>query len=64
MVLEHQGEYDLQWAALQSIAQRIGCARETLRSWVRQTERNQGKCAGLSTDDVRGSRNWSGRTES
>jgi transposase len=51
MVLEHQDEYDSQWAAIQSIAQKIGCAEETLRSWVRQAERDQGKRAGLSTDE-------------
>ena len=51
MVLDHQDEYDSQWAAIQSIAQKIGCAGETLRSWVRQTERDQGKRAGLSTDE-------------
>jgi transposase len=51
MVLEHQDEYDSQWAAIQSIAQKIGCAGETLRSWVRQVERDQGKRAGLSTDE-------------
>ena len=51
MVFEHQDEYDSQWAAIQSIAQKIGCAGETLRSWVRQAERDQGKRAGLSTDE-------------
>jgi transposase len=51
MVFEHQTEYDSQWAAIQSIAQKIGCAGETLRSWVRQTERDQSKRAGLSTDE-------------
>ena len=51
MVFEHQGEYDSQWAAIQSIAQKIGCAGETLRSWVRQAERDQGKRAGFTTDE-------------
>jgi transposase len=51
MVLEHQDEYDSQWGAIQSIAQKIGCVGETLRSWVRQAERDQGKRAGLSTDE-------------
>ena len=36
MVLESQGEYDSQWAAICSIAPKIGCTPETLRVWVRQ----------------------------
>ena len=36
MVLEHQGEHGSQWAAIQSIAAKIGCSGETLRNWVRQ----------------------------
>jgi transposase-like protein len=40
-----------QWAAICSIAPKIGCTAETLRRWVRQAERNQGKRAGLSTDE-------------
>ncbi len=39
MVLESQGEYDSQWAAICSIAPKIGCTPETLRVWVRQHER-------------------------
>jgi len=39
MVLEHAEEYGSQWAAIKSIAEKIGCAPETLRSWVRQGER-------------------------
>ncbi|EFZ39625.1 hypothetical protein ECEPECA14_4735 [Escherichia coli EPECa14] len=36
MVLESQDEYDSQWAAICSIAPKIGCTPETLRVWVRQ----------------------------
>ncbi len=36
IVLESQGEYDSQWAAICSIAPKIGCTPETLRVWVRQ----------------------------
>lgn len=50
MVFEHAPEYPSQWAAIQSIAEKIGCSGETLRSWVRRTERDQGKRAGLTTD--------------
>ena len=51
LVLEHQGEYESQWAAMCSIAQKIGCTAETLRKWVRRAERNQGIRAGLTSDD-------------
>jgi transposase len=42
MVLEHQGDYDSQWAAPDSIAAKVGCTSETLRKWVRQAERDLG----------------------
>ena len=49
MVLEHQGEHASQWAAICSIAAKIGCSGETLRGWVRQVERDQGRRAGPTT---------------
>ena len=51
MVLEHEGEHASQWAAIGSIAAKIGCTAETLRGWVRQAERDQGKRAGPTSDD-------------
>jgi len=51
LVFEHQGEYPSQWAALESIAPKIGCTAETLRKWVRQAERDQGRREGLTTSD-------------
>ena len=51
MVQEHQGEHASEWAAMSSIAAKIGCTAETLRLWVRRTERDQGKRAGLTTDE-------------
>lgn len=51
MVLEHQQEYPSQWAAIQAIAPKIGCTAETLRTWIRQAERDQGLRAGLTTDE-------------
>ena len=51
LVLEHANEHPSQWAAITSVAEKIGCAAETLRSWVRQTERNEGKRPGLTTDE-------------
>ncbi len=38
LVLEHQHEHESQWAAIVSVAAKIGCTAETLRSWVRRAE--------------------------
>jgi transposase len=51
MVAEHREEYGSQWAAIQSIASKIGCTSESLRRWVQQAERDEGRRAGLSTSD-------------
>ena len=51
MVLEHESEHESQWAAICSIAAKIGCSGETLRNWVRQAERDLGKRAGLTSDE-------------
>ena len=51
MVFDHQGEYDSQWAALNSIASKIGCTAETLRKWVRRSEIDQGKRVGMTSSD-------------
>ncbi len=49
MVLEHGGDHGSQWAAIGSIAAKIGCTAETLRTWVRQAERDRGLRAGSTT---------------
>jgi transposase-like protein len=49
MVFESKGQYDSQWAAIQSIAGKIGCTAETLRRWVRQHERDTGQRPGATT---------------
>jgi transposase len=47
-LVEEQQKVGLsQWAAIQSISQKLGCTPETLRRWVRRVERDQGKRAGL-----------------
>ena len=51
MVLEGAGEHGSQWAAIGSIAAKIGCTAETLRRWVRQAERDRGRRAGPTTED-------------
>jgi transposase len=51
MVQEHRGEHTSEWAALTSIASKIGCSAETLRHWVRQRERDEGRRPGLTTEE-------------
>jgi transposase-like protein len=51
LVLDHQGEHASQWAAIDSVAAKIGCTSETLRRWVRQAERDSGMRAGTTTDE-------------
>jgi len=51
MVWEQEEEHDSQWAAIRSIAGKIGCSGETLRNWVRQAERDAGRRPGLTTDE-------------
>ena len=51
MVREHEGAHASQWAAIASIAAKIGCTAETLRLWVRQAERDQGVRAGPTSED-------------
>ena len=53
MVLDQQGEHDSQWAAIRSIAEKIGCTAETLRKWVRQAERDVGRRPGPTTEEQR-----------
>jgi transposase len=51
MVLDHGGDHTSQWAAIGSIASKIGCTGETLRKWVRQAERDEGQRPGLTSDE-------------
>jgi transposase len=51
MVFEHASEYPSQWAAIRSMAEKIGCGTEALRRWVRQAERDEGKRPGVTTDE-------------
>ena len=51
LVFEHQGEHASQWAALTSIASKIGCTPETLRKWEHRAETDQGQRSGMTTDD-------------
>lgn len=51
LVLEQQGQHETQWAAIESIAAKMGCSAETLRLWVRQAERDSGARPGLTTSE-------------
>ena len=51
MVFEHEHDYTSQWAAIHSIAGKIGCTPETLRKWVRQAERDSGRSVGTTSDE-------------
>jgi transposase-like protein len=51
MVREHEHEHSSQWATIVSVAEKIGCSGETLRNWVRQAERDEGRRPGLTTED-------------
>jgi len=51
MVFEHEREYSSQWSAMCSIAKKIGCTAETLRSWVRRADTDQGRRSGQTTED-------------
>jgi transposase len=51
LVFEQQPEHESQWAAIASIASKIGCTTEALRRWVRQAERDTGQRPGLTTSE-------------
>ena len=49
MVYEAKDQYPSEWAAIMSVAGKIGCTAETLRKWTRQGERDRGQRAGSTT---------------
>jgi len=53
MVQEHRAEYESQWAAVVSIAAKIGCTPQTLHTWVRQHERDTGLREGVTTEEAK-----------
>ena len=52
MVQEHRGEYPSLWAAIASIALKIGCVSQTLHEWVKRTEVDAGKREGITTTEA------------
>ena len=51
MVLEHEGDHDSRWAAIASIAAKIGCTGESLRLWLKRAGQDSGR-VGSATQDV------------
>jgi transposase len=51
LVQEHRGEYPSLWAAVESIAPKIGCVAQTLLEWVKRDEINNGKRDGVSSEE-------------
>ncbi len=52
MVQEQRGEYPSLWAAVESIAPKIGCVPQTLLEWVKQAEVDSGARKGVTTDEA------------
>ena len=51
LVREARPSHDSEWAAIVSVAEKIGCTPETLRKWTRQRQRDAGQRPGLTTED-------------
>lgn len=51
LVREQTPQYPSQWSAITAIAPKLGCAKETLRRWVRDSERSAGERAGMGSEE-------------
>ena len=52
MVLEHRGQYPSLWAAIESIAPKIGCVPRTLNEWVKRHQIDTGARDGITTSEL------------
>lgn len=64
MVQEHRGQYPSLWAAIESIAPKIGCVPQTLLDWVKQAEMDTGARPGACWKQESGSRPWASSSPS
>jgi len=51
MVSDHRGHYDSEWETIRSIAEKIGCSAEALRTWVRRAQVDSGNRSGITSDE-------------
>ena len=58
LVRETRQSHESEWAAIVSVAQKIGCTPETLRKWTQQRQRDGGERPGLTTEDKARTRRW------
>mgnify|MGYP000995763524 CR=1 FL=1 len=52
MVQEHRGQYPSLWAAIESIAPKIGCVSQTLNKWVKRHQIDTGAREGITTSEL------------
>jgi transposase-like protein len=50
MVLEHERDHPSRWAAVVSVAAKIGCTGQSLNAWVKKAEVDRGQRGGVSTE--------------
>ncbi len=53
LVVDHREDYPTEWAAIKAVSSRLGMTAETLRKWIRQTEVDEGRSDGVSTEAAR-----------
>jgi len=64
LVPDQEAQHGSQWAAIVSIAEKLGCTRESARRWMRQAERDGGRRPGVTTDERERVKALEGRTKS
>ena len=61
LVRDHVADYESEWAAIRTVAARLGTSAETLRKWVRQAEVDAGQAPGVPTESARKIRELKGK---
>ena len=52
LVLEERDQHPSEWAAITSVAEKLGCGTEALRKWLRQAQKDSGQRPGVTTSDA------------